>query len=166
MSQLYYVNVTIHVLAAMLWLGGMFFLGVVGAPVLRGIEPPPLRQRLFQELGTRFRRVGWFAIAVLVTTGVLNLYFRGWLHWNGVLGSADFWRTTVGHALAGKLIAVALMLSISAIHDFVHGPRAGRAASGSPAALRMRKQAALLARVNALLGVILVVAAVRLARGG
>jgi copper resistance protein D len=77
MSELYYVNVTIHVLAAMLWLGGMFFLGIVGAPVLRSVEPPPLRQRLFQELGSRFRRIGWLAIAVLVTTGVFNLYFRG-----------------------------------------------------------------------------------------
>jgi putative copper export protein len=39
MSTPYYINVTIHVLAAMLWLGGMFFLGAVGAPVLRTIEP-------------------------------------------------------------------------------------------------------------------------------
>ena len=51
MSTGYYVVVTIHVLAALLWLGGMFFLGVVGAPVLRRIEPPALRRRLFQELG-------------------------------------------------------------------------------------------------------------------
>jgi uncharacterized membrane protein len=166
MSALYYVNVTIHVLAAMLWLGGMFFLGIVGAPVLRSIEPPPLRQRLFQELGSRFRRVGWIAIAVLVTTGIVNLYFRGWLHWSGVLGSGHFWSSAVGHALAAKLVAVMLMISISAIHDFIHGPRAGRAPPGSPAAVAFRKQAALLARMNALLGVILVIAAVRLARGG
>jgi uncharacterized membrane protein len=166
MSELYYVNVTIHVLAAMLWLGGMFFLGVVGAPVLRTIEPPPLRRRLFQELGTRFRRVGWSAIAVLVATGVLNLYFRGWLHWHGVLGAGDFWRSALGHALALKLIAVLSMISISAIHDFVHGPRAGRAPPGSAEATAMRKRAALLARVNATLGIILVIAAVRLARGG
>jgi uncharacterized membrane protein len=166
MSALYYLNVTIHVLAAMLWLGGMFFFGLVGAPVLRKIEPPPLRQRLFQELGSRFRHLGWCAIAVLVVTGVLNLYFRGWLHWNGVLGSAAFWRTALGRALAAKLIAVALMISISAIHDFIQGPRAGRAKPGSPEAIAMRKRAAILARVNAMLGVIVVVAAVRLARGG
>jgi uncharacterized membrane protein len=166
MAELYYLNVTIHVLAAMLWLGGMFFLGIVGAPVLRSIEPPPLRQRLFQELGSRFRRVGWSAIAVLVVTGVINVYFRGWLHWSGVLASAEFWRSAVGRALAAKLIAVTLMISISAIHDFIHGPRAGRAAPGSPAAIAMRKRAASFARVNAILGVILVVAAVRLARGG
>jgi uncharacterized membrane protein len=166
MPALYYVNVTIHVLAAMLWLGGMFFLGVVGAPVLRAVEPPPLRQRLFQELGARFRRVGWWAIAVLLVTGVINVYFRGWLRWDGMLGSSAFWRTAVGHALAGKLTVVVLMLSISAVHDFVQGPRAGRAAPGSAEAIAFRKRAALMARINAILGVLLVVAAVRLARGG
>jgi uncharacterized membrane protein len=165
-SFLYYLNVTIHVLAAMLWLGGMFFLGVVGAPVLRAIEPPPLRQRLFQQLGAKFRRVGWITIGVLVATGVLNLQFRGWLHWDGVLATRAFWRTSVGHALAAKLTAVVLMIAISAIHDFIYGPRAGRAIPGSPAALALRKRSALLGRVNAVLGVLLVVAAVRLARGG
>jgi putative copper resistance protein D len=166
MSELYYVNVTMHVLAAMLWLGGMFFLGVVGAPVLRTIDPPSVRQRVFQELGSRFRRVGWVAIAVLVVTGIFNLHFRGWLHWEGVLGSGAFWRSTVGVSLAVKLATVAVMIVISAIHDFVHGPRAGRAAPGSPEAIAMRKRAALLARVNAMVGVAIVIAAVRLARGG
>jgi uncharacterized membrane protein len=165
-SELYYLNVTIHVLAAMLWLGGMFFLGAVGAPALRGIQPPPVRQRLFQELGSRFRLVGWISISVLVVTGVLNLYFRGWLHWTGVLGSAEFWRTATGRALAGKLLTVVLMITCSAIHDFVLGPSAGRATPGSPAAIALRKRAATLARANAILGVLLVVAAVRLARGG
>ena len=76
MSGSYYVLVTIHVLAALLWLGGMLFLGVVGAPVLRAIEPPALRQRLFNELGRRFRTIGWIAIATLVVTGVLLLRAR------------------------------------------------------------------------------------------
>jgi len=166
MPVLYYANVTVHVLAAMLWLGGMFFLGVVGAPVLREIEPPPLRQRLFQELGTRFRRVGWWAIGVLVLTGIVNLHYRGWLHWDGVWGSPAFWRTGTGHALMAKLTIVAIMISTSAVHDFVHGPRAGRATPGSPESLAFRRRAAQFARVNAILGVLLVIAAVRLVRGG
>jgi copper resistance protein D len=166
MSALYYTNVTIHVLAAMLWLGGMFFLGVVGAPVLRAIEPPALRQRLFQQLGLRFRTVGWWAIGVLVVTGVINLQYRGWLHWSGVLGEIEFWRTATGHALAFKLLAVAAMLAVSATHDFVLGPMAGRAHPGSPDAVALRKRAALLARWNAMLGIVVVIAAVHLARGG
>ena len=163
MSTLYYINVTVHVLAAMLWLGGMFFLGVVGAPVLRAVEPPALRQRLFQQLGMRARALGWWAIAVLLATGTLNLYFRGWLRWD-VLGNAAFWRTGVGIALATKLIAVAAMVAVSGVHDFVLGPRAGRLPAGSVEALAFRRRAALLARGNALLGVVIVVAAVRLAR--
>ena len=164
MSTLYYINVTIHVLAAMLWLGGMFFLGAVGAPVLRAIEPAALRQRLFQQLGLRARTLGWWAIAILLVTGALNLWFRGWLHWQGVLGSATFWRTGIGVALAAKLIAVTTMVVVSAVHDFVLGPMAGRMTPGTAEALAFRRRAALLARANALIGVIIVIAAVRLAR--
>lgn len=157
----YYASVTAHVLAALVWLGGMLFLGLVGAPALRLVEPPQLRQRLFQAIGLRFRAVGWSAIAVLVVTGVLSLWFRGWLP---LLDDAAFWRTGTGHALAAKLACVTIMVTVSGVHDFIDGPAAGRAAPGSPTSLRLRRRAALLARANALLGVLLVVAAVRLAR--
>ena len=162
--MLYYAVVTLHVLAALLWLGGMFFLGVVGAPVLRAVEPAALRQHLFQQLGLRFRSVGWGAIGVLVATGLLMLHLRGMLRWSGTMGDRDFWMTTFGHALAAKLVAVAAMIAVSCFHDFVLGPAAGRAAPGSPEALVLRRRAAIYARANALIGIIVVLAAVRLAR--
>ena len=165
MSWSYYLVVTLHVLAALLWLGGMFFLGVVGAPVLRAVEPPALRQQLFHLLGVRFRTAGWIAIGVLVVTGTIMLRARGLLAWSGVLGAAAFWRTPLGVALAFKLAAVATMITVSAVHDFIVGPAASRSAAGSPEAVALRRRAALLARLNALVGLILVVAAVRLARG-
>lgn len=163
--SLYHLNVTIHVLAALLWLGGMLFLAAVGAPVLRKVEPPELRARLFQTLGEQFRNVGWFAIAVLLVTGALNLHFRGVLRWD-VLGSAAFWATAYGRAVAWKLATVAAMITLSAIHDFAVGPMASRLRPGSPEAIRYRRYAALLARLNAIIGIILVFVAVRLARGG
>jgi copper resistance protein D len=160
----YYLNVTIHLLAALLWLGGMFFLAAVGAPVLRQVEPPELRAALFRKLGEQFRTVGWVSIGVLLVTGTLNLYFRGMLS-GPLLGSAQFWATPYGTALAWKLGAVAAMLVVQAIHDFVTGPAASRLAPGSPEMRKARKRAALLARLSAILGVIVVIAAVRLARG-
>lgn len=158
----YYLNITAHLLAALFWLGGMFFLAIVGAPVLRRIEPPALRAQLFQTLGERFRASGWVAIAVLVTTGVVNLHFRGLLAME-VLGSSSFWATSYGRALGWKLAAVTAMIVISFLHDFVLGPAASRA---EPGTVRARRRAAWLARVNAILGIIVVLAAVRLARGG
>jgi putative copper resistance protein D len=165
MRNLYLLNVTVHVLAALLWLGGMFFFALVGAPVLRRLEPAALRARIFAELGQAFRAVGWIAIAVLLATGALNLYFAGILR-GGAMQDAAFSFTPYGRALAWKLAAVAVMIAVSAVHDFVLGPRAGRLDPGSPAALRARSRAAWLARINALVGLGLVYAAVRLARGG
>lgn len=163
--SLYYLNVTIHVLTALFWLGGMFFLAVVGAPVLRAVEPAELRAELFRRLGQRFRLVGWIAIGVLLATGLLNLHFRGQLALE-VLRSGRFWATSYGHALAWKLGAVGAMIVVQALHDFVLGPAASRRMPGTPEALVLRRRAALLARFSAVLGIIIVVAAVRLARGG
>ena len=165
MRSLYYVNVSIHVLAAVFWLGGLFFLAVVGAPVLRRLESAPLRARLFRDIGRRFRTVGWTLIAILLITGVLNLFFVGLLDM-AVLGAATFWSTPYGRALAWKLGAVALMLALSASHDFVLGPAASRLEPGSPGAERARRSASWLARLTALAGLAVVLAAVRLARGG
>ncbi|HSU17032.1 DUF4149 domain-containing protein [Longimicrobium sp.] len=165
MRNLYLLNVTIHVMAAMLWLGGMFFLAAVGAPALRAVEPAELRARLFAQIGRRFRGVGWGAIAVLVATGVGNLAFTGAFRGGAIL-RAEFWATAYGHALAWKLVSVAAMISVSALHDFWLGPLAGRLAAGTPEALRARRRAAWLARTNAAVGIVIVAAAVRLARGG
>jgi copper resistance protein D len=162
--SLHYLTVSLHLLAALLWLGGMFFLAVVGAPVLRRVEPAALRAQLFEALGRQFRTVGWVALAVLVVTGVANLHFRGLLRMDLWLNAA-FWSSSYGQALAWKLTAVLIMITISAVHDFVLGPAAGRQTAGTREALRLRRRAAWLARGNALVGVVLVLAAVRLARG-
>ena len=82
-----------------------------------------------------------------------------------MFGSAAFWRSAFGMTLAAKLTAVVTMIVVSAVHDFLLGPAAGRAPPGSPQAIALRRRAALLARANALVGLLLVIAAVRLARG-
>ena len=141
----YLLNVTLHVLAAFLWLGGLFFLAVVGAPVLRRVEPADLRAQLFRRIGERFRRVGWIAVVVLVVTGFGNLHFRGLL---GSEGWSDpgFWTHPFGRALALKLGLVTCMVGLAALHDFVLGPRASRLKAGSPEALRTRRSVVWLAR--------------------
>lgn len=160
---MYFLNVTIHVFAALFWLGGMFFFALIGAPVLRTVEPPELRSALFRQLGEKFRTAGWFAIAILLITGTLNLHFRGMLP---LLGSSDFWATPYGRTLAWKLGGVTAMLIVQSIHDFMVGPAATRLPPDSPELLRSRRRAALLARLSGVFGIIVVIAAVRLARGG
>lgn len=160
---MYSLTVTVHLLATLFWLGGAFFLGIVGAPALRGLDPP-LRSRLFREIGVRFRTSGWVAIIVLIITGVLNLHFRGLLGL-ALHGGSDFWLSPTGRMLAWKLGLVAAMISLAAIHDFWLGPLAGRLPAESVEHRRLRAWVAWMGRANAILGVLLVYVATRLVRG-
>ncbi|GMV04649.1 MAG: hypothetical protein AMXMBFR53_09290 [Gemmatimonadota bacterium] len=161
----YLIIVSLHVLAAITWLGGIFFFAMVGAPTLRNIDPPSLRARLFAAFGQRFRLVGWCALTILVLTGLMNLGQKGLLD-SSVLASRLFWQSDLGQALAWKLSTVMVMLVLSAAHDFVLGPHSARLSAGSIEADRARRRAAWAARLNALVGTLVVLAAVRLARGG
>jgi len=162
--ELYFLVVTAHVLAALVWLGGMLFLALA-ASELRRIDDDALRAQLFDRLGRRFRLVGWICIVVLVGTGVAQLQMRQW--WGlAVWTRPGFWTSATGGALAWKLSLAFVMIGIQGLHDFWLGPRAGSAPRGSEEARSLRKRAAHLARINALLGLGLVYVAIRLARGG
>jgi putative copper export protein len=128
----------LHVLAAITWIGGMLFIALVLVPVTRRLDDPALRTRLVQDAGQRFRAVGWVALAVLVVTGLLNL----WIH--PVLLSSP--------RLHWKLGLVGLALILSAFHDFVLGPRAG--APGADPSARVR--ASWVARLNVVIVLVIV----------
>jgi copper resistance protein D len=128
----------LHVMAAITWIGGMLFIALVLVPVTRRVGDPALRTRLVQDAGQRFRTVGWIALGLLLLSGLGNLWFRPYL-----LGVGRFqW----------KLGLVVLALVLSAVHDFVLGPRAGR--PGADPALRVR--ASWLARANVVVVVLAV----------
>lgn len=165
MRLVYLANVYIHVLAAMVWIGGSAFIALVVAPLMRrggGKDDAVLR-----AAAVRFRTVGWISLGILVATGTGNLAFRG-IGLSDLLSGAAF-RGSAGHALACKLILVAVMLAISGFHDFRWGPAAVRAMEsdpGSPAAQRGRKLAGRIGRFVFLLGLFIVGAAVIFTRGG
>lgn len=164
MSSTYVAVVTVHLIAAIVWLGGMLFFALA-APVLRAIDDERARAAVFDRLGRRFRIVGWICIGVLLVSGVVQLRMRGW--WGlAVWTSPVFLTSRAAVTLAWKLGAVALMVAIQGAHDFWLGPRAGAAEPGTPEARSLRRRAAWLARVNAMLALVLVYFAVRLARGG
>lgn len=73
MHFLYLLTVWLHILAAIVWIGGMAFLGAVLVPVLRQDEFEPTRTPMLYETALRFRWVGWVTLALLVVTGFLNV---------------------------------------------------------------------------------------------
>lgn len=163
---MYQLNVFVHVLSAVIWVGGMLFVSLVVVPAVRHL-PPKERSALMSALGRRFRVVGWTCIVLLVLTGLLNAGFRGvtWANFPTLVAATSF-----GQLLGAKVLLVGAMIALSAVHDFVIGPASTQAfqrADGADRARaeRLRRQAAWLARLNALLALAVVALAVLLVRG-
>lgn len=153
----------LHILAAVFWIGEMLFVALVVGP-MGATLPADERRALFRETGRRTRPWVWAAIAVLIATGIGNLYF---LHIGARdLVSASFYRTGFGWLLAGKLVAALGMFAHLAAHDFVYGRqtrsiRAEMARAGperreelEAAYARARRGAAATGRANLVLAII------------
>ena len=165
MRTLYYVSVWLHVLAATIWTGGMFFIVLVVVPWLRRGGRAGAGAFL-RETGMRFRTVGWTCFAVLAVTGTFNLWIRGVRPRHFL--DAEWLTSPSGSTVAAKLAAFALVLGVSVAHDFIVGPRATQAIerdAGSAEAARLRRIASLLGRANALLALALLAIAVAIVRG-
>ena len=103
---------TVHLLAAIVWVGGTVALVFVAVPPVQQLEGEA-RARLLREFGRRWRPIGWSALGVAVVTGIV-LAVRA-----HAFDSAphDFdWVLAVKGALVGLLVAGAYL------HDFVLGP--------------------------------------------
>lgn len=167
MDTLYVTSVWLHILAAAVWIGGMAFLALILLPVMRRPEYRHLSTVLVQATGVRFRWIGWLCLGILIITGVFNVTYWGFgCHdvWNGVL-----WQSPFGRVLAHKVLLVVLIVLFSIIHDFKIGPRAtalGRVNPASRQAIRLRRQASWIGRLNLVLAVVVVALAVMLARAG
>jgi uncharacterized membrane protein len=128
----------VHVLSAIVWVGGMLFIALVLVPTVRALGDASLRARLIRDSGQRFRAVAWIALGVLALTGLLNLWLEPALLHSG--------------RLHGKLALVGLTLLLSAVHDFVLGPRANLPGADPSARLR----ASWMARLNVLVALAIV----------
>lgn len=134
----------------------MIFISLVLAPALRKL-PQDARSEWFRTIGTAAKAVGWIAILVLLSTGLLN-----------VLHLQIQWKALIGRLLIIKLTLVAVMIVLSGLHDFILAPFLSSRPQASDAQNRsnlfLHKLVPWLARVNLLLALAVVYLAVLIAR--
>jgi uncharacterized membrane protein len=163
---LYLLSVWLHILSAVVWIGGMVFLALVLVPVIRRPENRAIAASLIHSTGVRFRWVGWACLGLLIFTGTFNLVYRGfdWVDlWSGRILQGPF-----GLVLGIKLLLVAAILVFSVLHDFIIGPRATaswQVNPTSPEAMRRRHAAAWIGRINLFSGLVVFALGVMLVRG-
>jgi uncharacterized membrane protein len=166
MHTLHVISVYVHIVAAMVWIGGMAFLALVVVPLIRSGALGELGPRLIRVAGTRFRSVAYVCLALVLLTGVVNLAMRGVTF--ELAMQASFWQTGFGHLVALKLLGMSGVIALSAVHDFRIGPEAARlmAEEGDAAHTeRLRRQASWIGRANMLLGLGMALLGVLIVRG-
>jgi uncharacterized membrane protein len=170
---MYQAAVFIHLASAIVWIGGSLFLALVLIPVMRRFapgpgQPPVLPPGMLGMMVRRFRVISWVCIVLLVATGLYILPTR-----YGI-GFGEFF-SLGGHFVATlqvKVALVAIVIWLSAVHDFVIGPYTNRlieelqAGAVPPSYLpALRRTVVWIARINVLLTILIVVVAVTMTRG-
>jgi copper resistance protein D len=135
LSSSYLLLLWFHLLAAIGWIGGMLFLSLVLAPLVRSRKAAPEFMALFRSAARRFRLIVWTALALLFSTGPWLVHQRGW----NVLDPTQ-WPSVL--LLKVSLVAVLLMLTLS--HDLLIGPRLRKISAIPEGARSSREQALVL----------------------
>ena len=100
----------IHITSAAIWVGGSLFIGVVFAPILKKMSMPvEERIQLMVQVGRRFNKLAMPALFILIATGMYQAHL--------VLQKSDIlYETSYGHVLIIKMILVAALVLLYAIH--------------------------------------------------
>ncbi len=116
--MLYWICISLHLLAATLWLGHMFVWSLVVGPAIKRVEPPATAEFL-RECSLFMGALGWPALTILIVTGLYLLSARG-------IGPLDL---VTGRAFSGdggtlpvKLVLVLWMIFYQAIWGHHRAP--------------------------------------------
>jgi uncharacterized membrane protein len=98
---------SLHLLAALVWVGGMFFAWLILRPAAVAALDGPARLRLWVEVFQRFFVWVWIAIAVLAISGIGMLHLR--------FGGFDAAPRYVQVMMGGAIAMIALFIRVQAL---------------------------------------------------
>jgi uncharacterized membrane protein len=139
--------VALHALAAVAWVGGMFFAYMVLRPSAGPLEPR-LRLALWQRVFSRFFPWVWASIAVLLASGYAMLF----LHFGGFKGTGP--HIHVMQATGILMMLLFLHLFFAPWRRFSRAVEAGQFDSAAHSLNQMRRIVA----INLVLGLITIAA--------
>ncbi len=146
------IIMTVHILAASLWVGGMLFMVLVLSPYVKKL---PDYITHFQEVGKRYSLWGTvISLSLLFITGLYNMKVMG-----APFPEVFSMNTSYAHTLSHKLYLFFITVIIAVVHDYLLGLRAHKSE-------KIRILSAIAGVINLILGIAIVYMAVRLRFGG
>jgi len=76
MSQFFaIINHWVHLMSAVIWIGGLAFLVMSVTPALRKVVPKEYLRPVLDAISTRYRKIVGILMALILMTGGINLHF-------------------------------------------------------------------------------------------
>ena len=96
----------LHLLATVLWIGGLVVLSLLVLPAARKIIDPQAFALLLADIGRRLDPLGWFSILILIASGMIQMSASP--HYDGFLSIRSLWAGAilVKHLLFGIMVAI------------------------------------------------------------
>ena len=139
----------LHILATVVWVGGLVTLAWLVIPAARGSLEPAAYGALLEKVESRLQGVGWFSLVLLTVTGMFQLSANA--NYTGFLAINNRWAL----AIVLKHLAVGAMVLVSAYLTWGLMPELRRAAlrqakglAAPEAGLALRRREQLLLRLN------------------
>lgn len=145
---------TAHMLATVVWIGGILYQALFLQPALVSIQDPEISLRLFERLRQRFQPTAWLSLAVLIGTGMIQMAANP--YYEGFLAIENTW----AKAILLKHLVIIAMIVVAALQSFVLYPKLTRSlllqtkAIDPPAEYRDVAKEKNLIRLNILLSIV------------
>ena len=159
----------IHVIAAVVWIGGNMILAMVIVPHFKQNLPPVQRIQILTLIGKRFEPIVWGCVLILFFTGIANIFNSADLFSDdSSLLVGTFMRT-----LGIKLLLFIVLLILTGLHSFIYGPKLSKAIEDLdpeteelPANVNsIRKKMAIVSSAMGVVSLLIILAAVALRMG-
>ena len=157
----------LHVIAAVVWVGGNLILAMVIVPHFRQSLPPVERIHLLTQIGKRFEPIVWGCIGILFFTGIVN-FFSAVDPTSPTALSGAFMRT-----LLIKIVLFLILVILTALHSMIFAPRLAAAIETLDPALEdlppevkpLRTQMSVISSLMGVVSLLILLAAVALGMG-
>ena len=148
-SNIIAIVLSLHFLAAVIWVGGMFFAYMALRPSAAQVLEPPLRLQLWVQVFRRFFLWVWISVVILPATG----YWMVWQNWGGFTNtSADI---KVMHIVGWIMFLIYMHVFFAPYRQLSRAV----AAEDYPTAGKKLAQIRILVAINLTLGLIVTVVA-------
>ena len=142
-----------HMLATVLWIGGLAALSLIVLPAARKVLEPQPYADLLAALQKRLDPLGWFSVVVLLTTGMIQMSAHP--SYEGFLSIAGLWAGSIliKHILFGIMVLVSGYVTWGLLPALRQAALLQSRGKDLPEQEKLQKREIFLLRLNLILGI-------------